>query len=272
MKRLEKRRHLIINPLLCHRHASGKKVIFPKGCLWQGVCLMVLVMVFSTDMLAWQQHSESSIIAEGFQNATSIYATQNHLYVVESGKNRILKLDHSGDLIETMGGLGSGNYQLDTPIDLDATNGLKIYISDYRNGRVQIFDRRFQYLSTITGKRAFGRDQEIRPTQLVVNDFGELFFYDDVSKSIQKHDENGNWQASFKVPGGLVISNMKLRGDQLELIDTRHQKVQLMSQNGIFGEEYPYAVLPVSIVDSAETSKYYFNLYEDRIVRERSVD
>ena len=224
-----------------------------------------LIFLIATPLLA----QEATVIYSGLDNATSIYATSSFIFVVESGKNRILKLDHEGKLIETLGGLGTGDYQFDTPIDIDATNGLKIYVSDYRNNRIQIFDRRFQYLSTIKGENPFGTGRRIKPTQLVVNEFGELFFYDEASKSIHKHDENGNHVGSFEVRGGFEVGKITLRDDNLVLIDLKSLNTQFMSQNGVLGENYPSPVLPIDLVDYTRSQGYVFELDADRIEKSR---
>ena len=221
-----------------------------------GVSFLVFLLLQFTAGLKAQE-----VIYSGLDTPTSIYATQDHLYVVESGKHRILKLDHDGKLVETLGGLGSGDYQFDTPIDIDATNGLKIYISDYRNNRVQIFDRRFQYLSTIKAPQG---QRNFRPTQLAVNDFGELFVYEESSKSILRYDENGNNIGSYKVPGGLEVGKISLDEDQLVLIDWKNHKTQYMSQNGLLGEEYPFPWI-TELVDYANLDKVTFELDTDRI-------
>lgn len=232
------------------------------------VFLVVLIFLISASVSA----QESQVIYSGLQNASSIYATTNHLFVVESGKNRILKLDHNGKLIETLGGLGTGDYQFDTPIDIDATNGLKIYISDYRNGRIQVFDRRFQFLTTITGQTAFGDRLRIKPTQLVVNNFGELFYYDEASKSISKHDENGNFVGSFELPSGFEVGNIKLYNDQLELIDRKNGKAQLMSQNGVLGQGFPFAPDFPEILQTSITDRIIFYLFKTRIEKQLKDD
>jgi len=229
-------------------------------------CLLGLIILFSSQIAA----QEAQVIFDGLVNATSIYATQDHLFVVESGKHRLLKLDHDGNLIERLGGLGTGDYQFDRPIDVDATNGLKIYISDYGNNRIQIYDRRFQYLGTITGETAF-RDRRIQPTQLVVNNFGELFVYDGSSKSILKFDENGNYIDFFKV-NRFQVDQMRIRNDSIQLVDNSNLKIQLITQNGILGEIFPFQVLPVELVDKTESSGFYFELDSDKIEKGKLVD
>ncbi len=225
--------------------------------------IFLFLILFSNNVLG--QNEKSEIIYSGLDNATSIYATQDHIFVVESGKHRILKLDHNGKLIESLGGLGSGDYQFDTPIDVDATNGLKIYVSDYGNNRIQIFDRRFQYLGSITGESAF-QNRRIKPTQLIVNDFRELFVYDEASKTIIKFDENGNLIDQFNLDS-LIPFELKIDNEQIVLTDRTNRMTTLMSQNGLLGESFPLHTGFPEIVDFAEMETMTLLLFDGRLER-----
>lgn len=223
----------------------------------------IMLIYVMCSLSAYAQDEESNVIYLGLDNATSIYATQDHLFVIESGKHRLLKLDHDGNLIETLGGLGNGDYQFDSPIGVDATNGLKIYISDYGNNRVQIYDRRFQYLGSITGESAF-QSRRIRPTQLVVNEFGELFVYDERSKTMIKFDQNGNFRDSFEIQG-IKPEILNLENQKIEVMDMSNEKVALLSQNGILGEIFPIQSGDLELKDASRSDNALFKLYSNRI-------
>ncbi|HBX67068.1 MAG TPA: hypothetical protein DEG32_13255, partial [Balneolaceae bacterium] len=68
---------------------------------------------------------------------------------------------------------------------VDATNGLKVFVTDYNNRRVQVFDKRGQYLSSIAGKDTFGNTRRYNPTQVSVNGLGEVFFVDESENYIR---------------------------------------------------------------------------------------
>lgn len=232
--------------------------------------ILLFILGYNASLQAQDnEQNEKDIIFSGLENATSIYATQDHLFVVESGKHRLLKLDHNGNLIETLGGLGSGDYQFDTPIDVDATNGLKIYVTDYGNERIQVYDRRFQYLGSITGESGF-QNRRISPTQLVVNDFGELFVYDERSKSILKFDENGSFRDSFYIEG-IIPEILNIQSQNIELVDKSGLKVALISQNGILGEIFPIKKTGFYFKNASKNGMIY-KLYMDRIEKIESDD
>ena len=204
-----------------------------------GVCLLVVSLFFLTPALA-QKSASTEILFTNLKNPTSLYVTQEHIYVVESGRNRVLKLNLLGELVTTVGGLGIGEYQLDTPIDVDATNGLKIYVSDNRNNRIQIYDKRFQYLTSLR-RYPWGRSSRpIRPTHLVVNNLAELFFYDLDSKSIISVDDKGNKLDEFQIPAVIrEVSDIQAVGRELYILDLKSKQYHVLSYNGLQARSYP---------------------------------
>tara|TARA_B100000674_G_C37865390_1_gene926858 strand:+ start:236 stop:958 length:723 start_codon:yes stop_codon:yes gene_type:complete len=233
------------------------------GKSWRCLIWVAILIGLFGDLHA----QKPEIIYTGLEDATSLYATTNHLFVVESGKNRILKLDHDGMLIETLGGFGSGDYQFNGPTDIDATNGLKIYISDTGNNRVQIYDRRFQFLSTIDGSMISGI-RRFQPTQLVVNEFGELFVFDTYSNSILRFDENGSLISSFKPVNGLIPDEIVLVNEQLELTDAKKGVIQIMSQNGLSVELFEIDFQGQELIRTATVKGLVFLLTGGTIEKE----
>jgi hypothetical protein len=209
------------------------------------------------------QDEESNVIYSGLLQATSLYATQDHLFIVDSAKDVLLQLDFEGNLIQTVGGIGRGDYQLDTPKDVDATNGLKIYVSDYGNNRVQIYDRRFQYLGSITGD-SFLIKSRIKPTVLAVNDYGELFVYDEDSRAILKFDENGNYLDSYEL-SVIVPTDIEMVRDRLLLTDRYSNQIAMMTQNGLLGELFPIAEERSGLTDEVTIGNTRFSLFWYRL-------
>lgn len=71
------------------------------------------------------------------------------LYVTDAGKNTLYKLASDGRIIGQVGGTGSGNQQFDEPTDVEATNGLDLYVADFGNKRVQHFSGELRFLESI---------------------------------------------------------------------------------------------------------------------------
>lgn len=172
----------------------------------------------------------------GLHEAVSIYASSGgNLYIVEQGNNRFLKMNTAGQRLDSLGRLGSGDYRFDQPVDIDATNDLKIYVSDYQNKRIQVYDRRLQYLSTVQLPRRAGVT-EFRPTALSVNRSGELFFFDEDRHRVYRIGGNGSYRGHFDTRSSADIR--ELTGiaalDDLYLADPAQQVVHRMTSNGIY--------------------------------------
>lgn len=176
-----------------------------------------------------------SILVSGLNDATSLYASSaGNLFLAETGRNRILKLSSEGERLDSLGRLGSGDYQFDRPLDVDATNELKIYIADYNNRRIQVYDRRFQYLSTVELPRRIYRDRTYSPVMLRVNHRGQLFFYDEDSRYIHKLNSSGQYEQRFDIDGEYIPSDITSRGDELYFPDQHHNIIHFVSSNGTY--------------------------------------
>ncbi len=127
------------------------------------------------------------VVAEGFSRAVHLHpGTGEFLYVVDAGRNQLVRLNRSGVRIDSVGGRGLGSYQFDGPTSVDATNDLKIYVSDTGNRRIQQFDRRFQYLGSIVLQDRSGRNLDYVPGWLVANRMGEIIFWDDYNRLLRR--------------------------------------------------------------------------------------
>ncbi|WP_185957197.1 hypothetical protein [Gracilimonas mengyeensis] len=179
-------------------------------------------------------------IHSGLNRATSLYVTSNAIYVVEQGRHRLLKLDHNGKLVDTIGGRGSGDYEFSRPIDVDATNGLKIYVSDFNNRRVQVFDRRGQYLSSISGgNRLLGSRQRYEPSQLAVNKVGEVLFYDKGISEIIRFDLDFSPLDAFRLPAEVKsVDDIKLSESRMYVLDQSAGLIHELETNGSYRSFY----------------------------------
>lgn len=199
-----------------------------------------LVVVWGNSLSA-QAQSEAQVrtLYSGLSNATSLYVTQTHIFVVEQGSHQLLKLNLNGVEQERIGGNGSGDYQFSRPFDVDATNGLKIYISDYNNGRVQIFDRRGQFLGSFVAGEDFNQ-RRYAPTQLVVNNLGEVFFYNERDNSVQHYNLSGMQANSYPLPRDISsVDDMVLEDEFIFVLDKKSGTIFQLSQNWMIESFYP---------------------------------
>lgn len=179
-------------------------------------------------------------IYQGLENATSISVGANSIYVVEQGKDRVLKLDLSGNVLDTFGGRGSGEYQLSKPVDVDATNGLKIFVTDQNNRRIQVFDRRGQFLSSISERASFENSHRYEPDQLSVTDSGEIYFWDAGSRLIRRFDVDYNFEDEFRISSEVrAVDDMQVTESEILILDKKSQTIHRLLPNGGYSGFYP---------------------------------
>ena len=173
------------------------------------------------------------------KKATSFLIANEAIYIVEQGNHRVLKLDLDGNLLEKYGNRGSTNYQFDTPRDIASSTGLKIFVSDPGNNRIQVFDKRWQYLSSIKGNDKFRTRDEISPELIAVNRLSEIFFYDTKSKSLGKYDEDGAYLDQIPLQSEVKnVSGFQLSESKIFLLDKKSGLIHRLSENGFYETYY----------------------------------
>lgn len=204
------------------------------------IIVLGLFTMISSSGFAQPEMKVLKTIYSGLQSPTSFYITQNEIFVVEQEQDQVLKLDLNGKLLESYGNKGSGDYQFNRPFDIDATNGLKVYISDTRNNRIQVFDKRWQLLSSITGYEASNQNQRIEPTWLGVTKLGHLIFLDQRSGYLVKMDENGTFLDEIPIPKEVKeISKLKVLGNSIFILDNKSSVIHRLSDLGFYETFYP---------------------------------
>lgn len=126
-----------------------------------------------------------------FTSISDVYVSPSGLlYVVDNLRHYLYRYDPISTSLDSLGGRGAGDYQFNNPVSIDATNDLKIFVADRGNRRIQLFDRRFQYLGSHQIQDNRNRTISYEPTILCVNRVGELLFWDDNHETLNKSTSN----------------------------------------------------------------------------------
>lgn len=202
------------------------------------LCFLVAGLTEST-LIAQNQDTISvrwEMITSNLQKPVSIDVTGlETMFVVEEGNNRFLLFDLKGNRIDSTGNQGFGDYQFDSPRDIDGGNGLKIYVSDYNNRRIQIYDRRLQYLTTIKPREGQRFFDFYKPTELAVTNRSELYFYDEANKTIIKYNFQGELDVTFSARLERVTLppvDLNTLDDRLLVADVKKGVIHEFSSNG----------------------------------------
>ncbi len=93
--------------------------------------------------------SVGTVIAE-FTDAAAVAVDPNgDVFVVDASKSTLTRLNSNGELVAVYGGPGSGEYELDSPEDIDVSAGFVWVVADAGNGRVKRFSSEFLHLQSI---------------------------------------------------------------------------------------------------------------------------
>jgi DNA-binding beta-propeller fold protein YncE len=69
------------------------------------------------------------------------------IWSTDVATNSIQIFDHAGNIVDSFGGLGSADGQFDTPGGI-AIAGSEVFVADFGNDRVQVFDKSGNHLRT----------------------------------------------------------------------------------------------------------------------------
>ncbi len=115
-----------------------------------------------------------------------------NIYLLDGERGMVSILGPSGAPIAAMGGMGWENTKFDNPRGLWARNGIDVFVADHGNHRVQRFDRRLNYISTL-----YTRDSDVPeerfgyPTDVGVSRLGDLFVCDGENQRLIRIGRDG---------------------------------------------------------------------------------
>ena len=133
-----------------------------------------------------------------FKNASSFYmSSSGFLYVTDSDKNELYKLDTLGNVVKDCGGYGWDEGTFDDPVDVFATP-LNVYVCDKNNNRIERFDKDLNFISQLYTRESDNKSERFGyPASCATSNLGDLFILDTENKRIIKFDLFGNFIMNF---------------------------------------------------------------------------
>ncbi|OQY59471.1 MAG: hypothetical protein B6245_06495 [Desulfobacteraceae bacterium 4572_88] len=146
-----------------------------------------------TDML---RYLPTSVENGTFKNPKSIAVDSNgHIYVADSGNQRIQKLKSDGEFLSKWTGIGKkeGMFQLPLGIAVYKENGEEyICVADTGNHRIQVFRRKDGRHIRTWGSEGKSLGQFEFPGDVAVDEDGNIYVADTLNARIQKIEPNGH--------------------------------------------------------------------------------
>jgi hypothetical protein len=162
-----------------------------------------------------------------------------HIYVADSGNNRIQKFSADGVFITKWGALGEADGQFKSLTGIAVDHEGQVFVADSGNNRIQKFSADGTFLSK-WGSYGSHDGQLANPTGLGVDNAGHVYVADRDNARVQKFTGQGvfitKWgspgsgNGQFQQPSGLAVNS----GGQIYVTDSLNDCVQKFSSTGDF--------------------------------------
>jgi tetratricopeptide (TPR) repeat protein len=149
------------------------------------------------------------------------------LWVLDKNERRVVKIDESGKILDSVGTKGSKKGQLDDPTDIAIANNGDIYIADQGNNWVQVFNSEGGFVRAITKGLNSNLDE---PVAITLDDKDNLYVLDKARSVVVAVTPKGEVLHEFgKIQGGAgeLVNPVALMAanDEIFVLDTNQVKV-----------------------------------------------
>jgi len=171
------------------------------------------------------------------------YIEPKHVYVVDSGNNRIQKFDGVGNFIAKWGTLGEGDGEFNQPVSVAIDDEGYVYVTDFANNRIQKFDSNGNFvlkwgsLGTDAGQFqgpygiAFENHEHFDPKYVYVTDQGNhrVQLFTKSGEFVRAFGSYGPGNGQLSSPSGITAQD-----GRSYIADTGNSRYVLFDINGRF--------------------------------------
>jgi len=192
------------------------------------------------------------------------FAPDGTIYVADSGNDRICVFDKDGTFLREFGGHGiakplpgadttwePGTFNFPAGLDVDA--GGNLYVADFRNDQIQVFDstgtflRRFPDPTAVVGKGSSGQegtgiavtDVAVRGDRVYATDEFQIFVFSVEGELLGQFGRPGTEPGEMDRPNGVDVAE----NGTVYVSDSNNNRVQALSPTGesiwVAGERTP---------------------------------
>jgi len=154
-------------------------------------------------------------------------------WVAAYGSNEIVRIDVNGIVRDRRRGPLNG---FDRPYDIVRGIDGRMFVSEYRGGRVSVLDSRGDWQAYI-GSKGLGEGQLIGPQNLTVDEDGYLYVVDYGNRRICKFDPDGKYIISFGMrtavfPGMISPTGIAAGNGKIYAADNAAKAIYIFDPNG----------------------------------------
>lgn len=212
------------------------------------------------------------------EDAAGVARSGTTLYVVDSGRDKVVRYSLTGTYYSEFGSSGSGNGQFEAPEGVATDASGNVYVVDSGNNRVQKFNAAGQYQRQ-WGSFGTGTGQFDGPEGIAVDSAGGVYVADAGNNRIQKFTSTGQfvltWGAfgnvaygRFDTPTGVAVDAARnvyvtdWGNDRIQVFDPNGQLVDHWGSSGDGDRQFSG---PEGIAIDASGNRYVVDSGNDRI-------
>jgi DNA-binding beta-propeller fold protein YncE len=169
-----------------------------------------------------------------YRQPTSVLGNSDgSVWVVAYASNELVRIDVNGIIRERRRGHLNG---FDRPYDIVRGIDGRLYVSEYRGGRISVLDSQGNWLAYI-GSRGLGNGQFIGPQNLTIDEDGYLYVVDYGNNRISKFDPDGAFILSFgqrsaAFPGFISPTGIAAGNGRIYAADNASMSIYMFDPNG----------------------------------------
>jgi DNA-binding beta-propeller fold protein YncE len=171
-----------------------------------------------------------------YRQPTAILANEDgSVWAVCYGSNELIRLDVNGGIRERRRGPLAG---FDRPYDIVRGLDRRLYVSEFRGGRISVLSENGSWLSYIGGK-GLNEGELLGPAALAVDDQGYIYTAEFGNRRISKFDPDGVFITSFgkndgTFPGFLAPAGIAFKDGVLYAADGIAKTIYMFDGNGAY--------------------------------------
>jgi DNA-binding beta-propeller fold protein YncE len=162
-----------------------------------------------------------------------------HVYVADTGNNRIQKFTSSGGFVTKWGTVGPGNGQFSNPAGVAVDDSGNVYVADTNNNRIQKFTSSGGFV-TKWGTLGSGNGQFNAPMGVAVDASGNVYVADAWCYRIQRFTSSGGYltqwgrrgsgDGQFSFPRGVAVDT----SGNVYVADWENRRIQKFTSDGAY--------------------------------------
>jgi len=152
---------------------------------------------------------------------------QGRIFIADTGKNRVVVFDESGNYVDQFGDPGEGQYNIKDPISIAVAPDGRIYVLSKTLKKVVVFDGSFKPVKEIKFAE-WPLSLTIRERMLYVTTYRGIMVGDLDGNLITTFGKSGRAPGEFQLPGGIAIG----KEGNMYVADSLNYRVQALNKDG----------------------------------------